>query len=51
MMALLFALFSGAMILAYLGKLAKAHWTFAAALALSLYWLNYHSTSTLGIAL
>ncbi|MEO0906692.1 MAG: DUF5993 family protein [Pseudomonadota bacterium] len=51
MMTLLFALFSGAMILAYQGKLGKANWVFAGGLVLSLFWLNYHSTSTLGIAL
>ena len=51
MMTLLFALFLAACALAYFDQITKAYWAFAAGLALSLYWLNFHSTSTLDIQL
>lgn len=51
MIALLFALFSVAMIVSYFGFRRTAYAIFAASLVMSLYWLKFHATSALTIQL
>lgn len=51
MIALLFALFSVAMIASYFGVRKAAYAVFAATIVMSLYWLKFHATSELTIQL
>lgn len=51
MIALLFTLFVLAMILAWRNYSKASYLVFAAALTLSVYWLDYHATTPLNINL
>lgn len=51
MIALLFALFAGAMCLAWVGRQSAATALFAATLLVSVYWLKFHATTALTIQL
>jgi hypothetical protein len=51
MIALLFALLALAMVLALMDHSRWAYFVFAITLALSIYWLDYHSTTQLKIVL
>lgn len=51
MIALLFALFTAAMMLSFLGRMRGAYGVFSVALLLSLYWLKFHATTPLTIQL
>ncbi|HMQ92203.1 MAG TPA: DUF5993 family protein [Amaricoccus sp.] len=51
MIALLFALFTLAMLLALRENLLPAHAVFALALGLGLFWFNHHMSSSLSIQL
>ena len=51
MIALLFALFAVAMVLALFDRWRPAYWLFAVSLLLSIYWFDYHATTTLEIKL
>ena len=49
MLALLFALLAGATVLAWKGRPYTAYAVFAITLALSIYWLKFHSTTQLTV--
>lgn len=51
MIALLFALLTAAMLLAYWRRMLWANLIFAVALVLGIYWLDFHATSQLTIRL
>ncbi len=51
MIAMLFALFSAAMVLSYFTMPRAAYTVFGVTLVISLYWLKFHATSQLTIQL
>jgi len=51
MIALLFALLTAAMLLAYAERTTWANLVFAVVLVLAVYWLDFHATSKLTIHL